>query len=39
MLTFDLADKGRFKNVEPTYYEGEDLDTPTFVRRGIKLSI
>jgi cell division protein FtsZ len=37
-LNFDTGDKGRFKNVEPTIYGGEDLDTPTFVRRGIKLS-
>ena len=37
-LNFDAGDKGRFKNVEPTIYGGEDLDTPTFVRRGIKLS-
>lgn len=37
-LNFDSGDKGRFKNVEPTIYGGEDLDIPTFVRRGIKLS-
>jgi len=37
-LNFDTGDKGRFKNVEPTIYGGEDLDAPTFVRRGIKLS-
>jgi cell division protein FtsZ len=37
-LNFDAGDKGRFKNVEPTIYGGEDLDIPTFVRRGIKLS-
>ena len=37
-LNFDTGDKGRFKNVEPTIYAGEDLDIPTFVRRGIKLS-
>jgi cell division protein FtsZ len=37
-LNFDTSDKGRFKNVEPTIYGGEDLDIPTFVRRGIKLS-
>lgn len=30
--------KGRFKDVEPTFFEGEDLDIPTFIRRGIKLS-
>lgn len=37
-LNFDTGDKGRFKNIEPTLYAGEDLDIPTFVRRGIKLS-
>ena len=37
-LNFDTGDKGRFKNIEPTIYAGEDLDIPTFVRRGIKLS-
>lgn len=37
----DLGPPGRgrrFKDVEPTFYEGEDLDLPTFIRRGIKLS-
>jgi len=29
--------KGRFKNVEPTILDGEDLDIPTFVRRGIPI--
>ena len=29
--------KGRFKDVEPTIMNGEDLDVPTFVRRGISL--
>jgi len=38
-LNFDPTEKGRFKNVEPTIYEGEDLDVPTFIRRGVKLSI
>lgn len=37
-LDFGTVDKGRFKNVEPTIVEGEDLDIPTFIRRGIKLS-
>jgi cell division protein FtsZ len=37
-LNFDNADKGRFRNIEPTIYQGEDLDIPTFIRRGIKLS-
>lgn len=30
--------RGRFKNVEPTIVEGADLDTPTFIRLGIRLS-
>lgn len=30
--------KGRFRDVEPTLRDGEDIDVPTFVRRGIKLS-
>ncbi len=29
--------RGRFNNAEPTIYEGEDLDVPTFVRRNISL--
>ncbi|NKB23861.1 MAG: hypothetical protein GKR87_05685 [Kiritimatiellae bacterium] len=38
-LNLELAGKeGRFKDVEPTYYHGEDLDIPTFTRCGIKLS-
>lgn len=36
----DLAvdSKGRFKDAEPTIVEGADLDTPTFIRKGIRLS-
>lgn len=34
-LKLDVTGKGRFKNVEPTVLDGEDLDIPTFVRRGI----
>ena len=29
--------RGRFKNAEPTIWNGEDLDIPTFVRRNINL--
>lgn len=31
--------RGRFANVEPTIYNGEDLDVPTFSRRNIILDI
>ncbi len=37
-LVLQTAPKGRFKDVEPTIYEGEDLDLPTFIRRGMKLT-
>lgn len=30
-------DRGRFKDVAPTIYDGADLDIPTFMRRGIRL--
>ncbi len=29
--------RGRFKDVAPTTYNGEDLDIPTYIRRGIRL--
>ena len=29
--------RGRFKNAEPTIWNGEDLDIPTFIRRNISL--
>ena len=28
---------GRFKNIEPTIHEGQNLDIPTFIRRRIPL--
>lgn len=31
------ASRGRFSNADPTIWGGEDLDVPTFVRRGINL--
>ena len=37
-LNLDPVGRGRFKDVEPTLYEGQDLDVPTFLRKGIKLS-
>ncbi len=36
-LSFGATGKGRFKDVEPTIMDGEDLDIPTFVRRGVRL--
>ncbi len=37
-LPFERAGKGRFKDVEPTIHGGQDLDVPTFLRRGLRLS-
>jgi cell division protein FtsZ len=31
------GEKGRFKGVAPTIYEGADLDLPTYQRRGIRI--
>jgi len=37
VLELDSYQRGRFDKSEPTIVEGEDLDVPTFLRRGIKL--
>jgi cell division protein FtsZ len=36
-LSFGATGRGKFQNVEPTIYNGQDLEIPTFVRRGIQL--
>jgi hypothetical protein len=37
-LALDTYQRGRFDKSEPTIVEGEDLDIPTFLRKGIKLN-
>jgi cell division protein FtsZ len=37
-LPLDIVSKGRFDKSEPTIHKGEDLDVPTYVRRGIPLN-
>ncbi len=37
-LNFQITSRGRFEKSEPTIHEGEDLDIPTYVRRGIALN-
>ena len=39
--TFDLVtnQRGRFDKSEPTIIGGEDLDVPTFLRKGVKLPV
>ncbi|MDD4103053.1 MAG: hypothetical protein PHU80_10550 [Kiritimatiellae bacterium] len=36
-LSFGATGRGKFKGVEPTLYNNQDLDVPTFIRRGIRL--
>ena len=37
-LPLDIISKGRFDKSEPTIHKGEDLDVPTYVRRGVALN-
>lgn len=37
-FNFDLVSKGRFEKTEATILHGEDLDLPTFIRRGVALN-
>ena len=37
-LPLEIVSKGRFEKSEPTIHKGEDLDVPTYVRRGVVLN-
>lgn len=37
-LPLEIISKGRFEKSEPTIHKGEDLDVPTYIRRGIALN-
>ena len=37
-LPLEIVSKGRFEKSEPTFHDGEDLDVPTYIRRGIALN-
>ena len=37
-LNLDLVSKGRFDRSEPNIHKGEDLDIPTYIRRGVPLN-
>lgn len=37
-LPLAIVSKGRFDKSEPTIHKGEDLDIPTYVRRGVPLN-
>ncbi len=36
-LPLEGVSRGRFDKSEPTLYNGEDLDVPTFIRRGVSI--
>ena len=38
ILPLEIISKGRFEKSEPTVYQGEDLDVPTYIRRGVALN-
>jgi len=37
-LSLEIVSKGRFEKSEPTIHQGEDLDVPTYIRRGVALN-
>lgn len=37
-LPLEIISKGRFEKSEPTVHKGEDLDLPTYIRRGVSLN-
>jgi len=37
-LPLEIISKGRFDKSEPTIHKGEDLDIPTYIRRGVALN-
>lgn len=37
-LALEIISKGRFEKSEPTLHQGQDLDVPTYIRRGVALN-
>jgi cell division protein FtsZ len=37
-LPLEIISKGRFEKSEPTIHHGQDLDVPTYIRRGVALN-
>jgi cell division protein FtsZ len=37
-LPLEIVSKGRFEKSEPTIHHGQDLDVPTYIRRGVPLN-
>jgi hypothetical protein len=38
LLPLEVVSKGRFAKSDPTVHHGENLDTPTYIRRGMPLN-
>ena len=38
VFDLEVVSKGRFEKGEPTVHHGEDLDVPTYIRRGVSLN-
>jgi cell division protein FtsZ len=38
-MQFESANRGRFEKTHETMYRGENLDQPTFRRRGLKIKV
>lgn len=36
-LSYEARARGRFRDAQPTMFDGEDLDVPTYLRRGIAI--
>jgi len=37
-LPLEIVTRGRFEKSEPTIHKGQDLDVPTYLRRGVALN-
>ncbi len=37
-LPLEIISKGRFEKSEPTLHQGQDLDVPTYIRKGVALN-
>ncbi len=37
-FNLEIVSKGRFEKSEPTIHQGQDLDVPTYIRRGVALN-
>ena len=38
VVALEMVSRGRFEKSEPTIHHGQDLDLPTYLRRGVALT-